>query len=294
MYFFPLQILAVGITSLAYLHFAELGRWTPLVFALGFCHYLVAMIYSARPLRSLATQGYSYLPFVLLLGAGWWLYDNRFPLEIYFALHHLFNEAYLKGKLFPDLDESRAPVHNMTLLALLHGSAYILLIRSQSLPIWLNGVLVVLFLVCVAVYLSRVWSARAAGSAGVTAFLNRTGLEWLCLVLVPVSFFYQFDFKLIVFYHFVIWGLLPLQHQLTSGRHRAALVYVGISVAAFLPFYLISPLGPPHWQVPYYLYAEQFLFWSYFHITVSFALSRAHPGWINYWFEPRLRATAPA
>lgn len=294
MYFFPLQVLAIGITFFAYLHFAEFSRWTPLVFALGFCHYLVAMIYSVRPLRSLAVQGHSYLPLAILLGAGWWLYDNRFPLELYFALHHLFNEAYLKGKLFPDINEPRGPFHGTTLLALLHGSAYILLIRSQALPPWLSGVLVVLFLVCVVVYLRRVWLARAGTAPGMAAFLNRTGLEWLSLLLVPISFFYQFDFKLIVFYHFVIWGLLPLQHQLITGRHRAALTYVGISVAAFLPFYLISPLGPPKWQVPYYLYGEQFFFWSYFHITVSFALSRSHPGWINYWFAPRLRGTAPA
>lgn len=292
MIFFPLQILSIALTAWLYLGLVEFSLWTPMVFALGFCHYVVAMIYSARPLHRLSTQSYSYLPLLLLLGAGWWLYEIDFPLAIFFAVHHLFNEAYLKAKIFPEIERAAGSPPAAFLLSLLHGSAYFLLVFSQAMSPWLAIALVVVLLWSLAAYLVRVRPLLQARQP--LKALNLVGFECLSVALVPVSFFYQFDFKLIVFYHFVIWGLLPLQHQLATGRIRQALSYVAISVAVFVPFYLVSPLGPPAYQVMYMHYAEQFFFWSYFHITISFALSRAHPGWINHWFAPRSGRQAPA
>ncbi len=290
--FFALQLASIAITIGAYLWFPTSSQWFALVFALGFCHYLLALIYSRRPMAALAGQPYSYLPVVLLLGVGWWLYDTRFPIEIYFALHHLFNEAYLKARLFPLHGDARDGASPGPLLAVFHGSAYLLLIRSQSFPLWLNGVLVAALLVSFALYLRRV-AARSA-HRGVAGYLNLAGFEWLNLALVPVSFYYQFDFLQVVFYHFVIWGFLPLAQQLKAGRYSSAGTYVTLTAVTLVAFAAVSPLGPLELRVPFRIYTEQFIFWSYLHITVSFALSRAHPGWINHWFAPRTPRAVPA
>lgn len=290
--FFLLQLASIGITVGAYLWFPTNSQWFSLVFALGFSHYLLALLYSRRPMTALAGQPYSYLPVVLLLGVGWWLYDSEFPIEIYFALHHLFNEAYLKARLFPLRRDPRSGVSAGALLAVFHGSAYLLLIRSQSFSVWLNVVLVVALLVSFSLYLRRV--ADRGEHRGLVGYLNLAGFEWLNLALVPVSFFYQFDFLQVVFYHFVIWGMLPLAQQLKAGRFTSAATYVGLTAVTLVAFAAISPLGPLEVRVPFGTYTDQFIFWSYVHITLSFALSRAHPAWINHWFAPRPGRAVPA
>jgi hypothetical protein len=40
-------------------------------------------------------------------------------------------------------------------------------------------------------------------------------------------------------------------------------------------------------NVPFSLFSKQFTLWSYIHITLSLALSNAHPKWIVDLFRPR-------
>ena len=55
--------------------------------------------------------------------------------------------------------------------------------------------------------------------------------------------------------------------------------YAGLSLAFAGVALLLSPLGPSATRLAMHTYSEQFLVWSYLHITLSFALSDAHPAW---------------
>jgi hypothetical protein len=81
----------------------------------------------------------------------------------------------------------------------------------------------------------------------------------------------------------------------TGGTALAA--YVASSIVVTGLFVLLSPIGPPSTRIGVQLFTEQFLFWSFAHITLSFALSNAHPDWVVRLFRagparPRLTAEA--
>lgn len=61
--------------------------------------------------------------------------------------------------------------------------------------------------------------------------------------------------------------------------------YAGLSVAAIGAFLLLSPLGPAPMRIGAASFTELFLLLSYLHITLSFALSDAHPRWAIRFFR---------
>lgn len=89
-----------------------------------------------------------------------------------------------------------------------------------------------------------------------------------------------------VLYHFVFWALYPLPRMMKKGFGEAG-KYIGINVALSVGFILISPAAfiPVHASMP--MWFTMFMVFSYLHITMSFALSTAHPAWITRWVQPR-------
>src|SRR5262245_25088742 len=77
--------------------------WLSLVYSLGLAHYLPSLVYSKRQFIELTQQPNILVPIFSLVILGTGLYFSRFPLFIYFALHHALNEAYiLNSTLSPD------------------------------------------------------------------------------------------------------------------------------------------------------------------------------------------------
>src|SRR5208282_6423635 len=69
--------------------------WLTIVYVLGFTHYMMAAIYSRRQLQEAYAQPLSLVPVLALAVFGIGFYSLQFPLLIFFALHHAFNEAYV-------------------------------------------------------------------------------------------------------------------------------------------------------------------------------------------------------
>jgi hypothetical protein len=253
-------------------------------FAWGFAHYLLALRYSGGQMRQLlgtATQVPALIGLVFLATT---LYQVAFPLFLYFGLHHALNEAYLSRLVVgPSSTRSRL---NAT-AALFHALAYLATLRwSRELagidPLWIWIGLAV----AGALLVRSVRQSGAAGSA--RQLLGLCAPEAAAAALVVVSLFVRVTFLQFVLYHFVLWTVLPIER--IGRRGRAAFVeYAALSFAAIGVAVLLSPLGPSSTRVSPRWFSEQFLLWSYLHITLSFALSDAHPKWAVDFFRGAVR-----
>lgn len=277
-------MLAVLATVLIFSLDLRSSTWLSLVFALGFVHYLLGLLYARRQTIQVLAQPHSRIPAVLVLGLGAALYYQNVPLYIYFAIHHAFNEVYVRDPLHAHLDGA---ARRRTTAVVFHASAYMLILTAQKLP--------APALILVASIVVGSFAAYMLDLVRIRAKLGWAGLADLCTIeiviiaLVPIAFFYQFQFIEVVLYHFLFWAVYPLVRMLErrGGGVGPVAGYLGLTLGALAVFWFISPAGSPHYKVPVELYYDQFVFWSYVHITLSFALSRAHPDWITRWFSPR-------
>ena len=76
--------------------------WLTIVYSVGFSHYLLGAIYSRQQFREVYAQPLSLFPVLALAIFGIGLYSLQFPLLIFFALHHAFNEAYVLKETTPE------------------------------------------------------------------------------------------------------------------------------------------------------------------------------------------------
>jgi len=282
-----MQCASIVATAVLYMNISVSTSWLSLVYGLGFSHYALALLYSTRAARPVLTQPHSLAALGVVIAAGTYLYLNVFPLYIYFGVHHVFNEVYMRRRLIPgELNTVALRISAVVL----HVIAYFLLLRAQAiaasgyLPLVLAGLVA-----AVGVYVSTLVRGRRALS--ISRWIDLTAFEVIVLALVPVAFVYPFTLEQVVCYHFIFWILYPLRRLTGSGLGRALGVYLILTMASIGVFLLISPLGPLTLRVPVRSFVDQFILWSYVHITLSFALSAAHPDWITRWFRPR---AAPA
>jgi len=280
-----MQCASIVATAVLYMNISVSTSWLSLVYGLGFSHYALALLYSTRAARPVLTQPHSLAALGVVIAAGTYLYLNLFPLYIYFGVHHVFNEVYMRRRLIPG---ELNTVALRTSAVVLHVIAYFLLLRAQAiaasgyLPVVLAGLVA-----AAGVYVSTLVRGRRALS--ISQWIDLTAFEVIVLALVPLAFVYPFTLEQVVCYHFIFWILYPLRRLTGSGP--ALGVYMILTVASIAVFLLISPLGPLTLRVPVRSFVDQFILWSYVHITLSFALSAAHPDWITRWFRPR---AAPA
>jgi hypothetical protein len=254
-------------------------------YSLGFSHYALSLHYSRDQVMGLARRGVA-LPMVLLVSLGAGLYWTRFSLLAYFAIHHAFNEGYLLRDSTPSRDTRAAQFRGSA--ALLHLCLYLVLLRHEpELPFTGAALPLALLLVSYAVF--GVCLVRLRPLTTGTDIVQSCAFEVIALGLVVASFYTRFTFLQLVLYHFILWALLPLEKMRVRGIPHFA-EYVGLQVLVTAAFVALSPIGL-HWtRANPVSFAQQFILWSYIHITASFALSRAHPDWIIRWFQPRPRS----
>ncbi len=284
-----LQVLAVALTAALVAYSAgNANFWFSVVFSLAFCHYLLALWYGRRHIVALAVQPAALLVLAEVLTLAYALYQGGFPLAAYFAVHHAFNEVYLRHARLPN--ELVAPMRLQLFSSItLHICVVLILIRLPHLE-FLFPVLWVLLIGSVGVWLSslnRYWS-RLDNSQRV----DQVMLELIVLGLLPISWYYQLTLVQIICYHVIFWTLYPLLRmvgQRQVGPTIGYLVLTGIVVAGFLA---ISPIGVYELKVRPDLFYSQFILWSWIHITLAFATSTAHPRWITRWFAASNRSSA--
>ncbi len=257
------------------------GRsWVGLVISFGLTHYLLSFYYAASRIRGLVASPALALPLVSLGLLLTVVYFLKFPLEIYFGIHHACNEGYLRryhrqaeGTADPQLPALRTLFHLAAYLCILRHDAHV----SQMPEAWLWLFLAV----------SGLLYARQVGIGNQQQGLARlkdTSVEWLMLAAVGLSFLVEITFLQMVMYHFVLWTIVPIPMLRAAGAHKLV-EYALLSVATLGLFSVltISQLGSS--IVPLSALFSQFYFWSYVHITTSFALSAAHPDWVVQLFR---------
>ena len=262
-----------------------LWRGSPLTFlwvtySVGFAHYLLALRYSGGQLRQVLQFPTRLLSLGGLALLGVALYQIDFPLLLYFGVHHALNEAYGRRSLVgPPSSLSRLNAS----AAAFHGLAFLTILRwaPELAPLDPNWVWAGLA-VTTGLLAREVWAVRSRGSR--SQILELCAPEATSAALVALSLFVRVTFLQIVLFHFVLWAVLPVD-RIRHRRASALAEYVALSAATIGAFLLLSPLGPWHTPSGVTLFNEQFLLWSYLHISLSFALSNAHPRWAIHFFR---------
>ena len=279
----PYQLVAV---AAAWMLFESFGYFEGmiLVWAIGFSHYLLGLIYSRRQLVSLVTTPGILLPMTVLAVAGGVLYFQQFPLLLYFGLHHAINEAYI-GNRFRDTNDRRL-LSGISFL--LHMTGFVLLAYSQRLQQAPESLTVLLVIFCGLAAVFFWLLLRDGGSPRSGGRVPMMASELMLMVLIPLDYgYYDIHLYHIVLYHFVFWAFYPAGGMLVRESYRSLLIYVFLTVVALWLFVSIKPdsmldaYGLGQDSLSYY---DWFFLLSYFHITLSFAISRTNPDWVVRYF----------
>lgn len=262
--------------------------WLSLLWSLAFVHYALALFYSRRRMALVASETHSLIPAVGVTLAGAALYLNQFSLLIYFGIHHVFNEVYLWNRTLPVSEDGRRRALRGSAV-LLNAFVYAVLLRHYSELSWIDPSLLFAGLLASYGYFFFCLS-RLHPSLGLVSLLNSCSFELFGLLLVILSLFTPIDLNHIVLYHFIFWSLYPIDKFYRQG-HGELTRYLVVSVVLLGIFLLFSPMGVSDRAASEYYYYEQFIFWSFVHITLSFFLSDGHPMWITRWFRVRPKAT---
>jgi hypothetical protein len=262
--------------------------WSSLLWSLAFVHYALALFYSRRRMALVTSQTHSLIPAVGVTLAGAALYLNQFSLLIYFGIHHVFNEVYLWNRtLSVPEDGGRRALRGSAVL--LNGFIYAVLLRHYSELSWIDPSLLFAGLLASYGYFFYCFN-RLHPSLSLFTLINSCSFELFGLLLVILSLFTPIGLNHIVLYHFIFWSLYPINKFYKQG-HGELTRYLVVSLVLLGIFLLFSPMGVSDRAASEYYYYEQFLFWSFVHITLSFFLSDAHPAWITRWFRLRPKAT---
>ena len=279
---FACRALALLATIAAAATITDASLWTAAVIAFGLSHYLLSFYYAAPQIKFLLTSPAHRVSGTTLLVTGSVLYFTKFPLAIFFGLHHAFNEGYLRNSTTPSdggvTDSIGAP------RALLHGLGYLVVVRHEAVLRNIPELLLWLGLAMAAAFYSRALrdnkSARRASAAG------SHSPELLLALVVLLSLQMEITFLQVVFYHFALWAINPLAGL--SKKGSAALTeYVALTIGSLIGFFVLTTTKLAGDFSDMAFWYGQFYFWSYVHITTSLALSKAHPAWIVRLFQPQ-------
>lgn len=282
---FRSRLLAIVLTVGLALLLDDWNLWVGFVISFGFAHYLLSIYYARRRIGELGRQRDLWVP---LLGLGMFLalvLFMRFPLEIYFGIHHACNEAYLRRYHQRD---SASPAGLAAARGLFHLAAYLSILRADPQVAVVPEPVLWTFLALSAGALV----VQAVSVAGPRAALRDSSVEGLVLIAVAASFFVNITFLQLVMYHFVLWTIVPV--PMIRRRGGGPLLEYGFLTAGSLMLFLVlTVLQGLGGRADLAFWYGQFFFWSYVHITTSFALSTAHPSWITQIFQPAGGAAGP-
>ncbi|MGB7451574.1 MAG: hypothetical protein WBM36_05560 [Lysobacterales bacterium] len=255
--------------------------WVGLVISFGLAHYLLSFYYAAGRMRGLVVSPTLALPLVSLGLLLLVVYFLEFPLQIYFGIHHACNEGYLRHyhRQANGIADSQLPAFR----TLFHLAAYLCILRHDAYVGQVPEIWLWLFLAVSGLLYARQLLIANQSLQGLSR-LRDSSVEWLVLGVIGLSLLVKITFLQMVMYHFVLWTIVPIPVLRAAGTHKLteyALLSVGtLGLFAALT---ISQLGSN--LVPLSAVYSQFFFWSYVHITASFALSAAHPDWIVQLFR---------
>ncbi|MCZ6782390.1 MAG: hypothetical protein O7G30_03685 [Proteobacteria bacterium] len=256
----------------------EPGAWTAVVWSISFGHYGIGLWYSRTQVLAAGRLPGGLLRFALLGVAGGTLYWSDWPLTYYFGIHHALNESYMLDRV--TRAASSRQVRSLRAAGLvLHLVLYAALLRHRS-PFamldaaWLLGALALSYT------LFAVMLARARDVMSRRELFDNASLEVVGLGLLAASTVVDFNVLQIACYHFIFWILYPIRAQGRAGG-RALLGYLALTLGVTSVFVAFSPLAIFETHFAKATYKELFVGLSFLHITLSFAVSSANPGWIR-------------
>lgn len=269
---------SLAITALLVILITNYDQWVSLVIGFGFAHYLLSFYYAASRVRITLSNPVLALPLASLGTLFAVIYFLDFPLEIYFGIHHACNEGYLryaspKGSCQQNGQLSAAR-------ALFHLAVYFIVLRQDPMVSQLPETFLWLLLFAASViYIFQLRAAKSAQRVGLNDLIKGSGVELMLLALVGLSFFFRITFLQVVMYHFVLWTIVPIPAIKSRGQYRLA-EYSLLTAGSLLLFLSVTMTQLFSSFMSLSFLYTQFIFWSYIHITTSFALSVAHPQWI--------------
>jgi hypothetical protein len=302
-YLAPMRALAVAATVLLMLAL-EWNRsegypntaYTSVILSLGLAHYAASFLYAGKPLSKLGSTTFAWLALVALFVVNMALYfapgNQETILLVYFGIHHVFNEVYIThramGGAFPRLWRLRvaAILLNAALYAaiLSHERFIAALVPIEALV----GALIVLG-VGYAFELRRAWPTLGRGRAADLVSVEVIGLIVAATVL---TFDINIRFLDVVFYHFVFWAIYPVAKLAKVAGWQGVRRYGLLNAALMALAFAASPFGIVHYALGPSLFLQAFFFFSFLHISASFAVSDQHPAWIIRLFRPQSSALA--
>ncbi len=259
-------------------------RWESWVYILGLSHYLCALVYSKKQIHQLPrAYDFSWKAALTVLVTSPLLILDGFSLLFLFGFHHAFNEAYLVDRATRVQKDS--VVRSLrTASIVLYFLVYLFLLKKEpGLDRVPPQVLVGILFFGYAVFFYFLFRARRALSR--SEFIDNCAAEIFSLFIIGFSFYFDVKFHHVVAYHFILWAIRPLPRFLRSDPAGLS-KYLALTGLLFGAFYLISPMGWVYYPLQGSFFYMQFAIWSYLHITLSFALSDFHPGWIVRFFRP--------
>ena len=282
---FSSRALALLATVTAAASITDNSLWLAAVVAFGLSHYVLSFYYAAPQIKFLVTSPAHQLSGVTLLVAGSVLYLTKFPLAIFFALHHAFNEGYLRRSTAPS--EGSVTESVGAARALLHGLGFMVVIRHEAalrnipeMLLWLG------FAMAAAFYWRAVSADKDVPHASVA---GSSSPEVLLFLVVLLSLQMEISWLQVVFYHFALWAIHPIAGLSKKGS-AAMTEYVALTIGSLIGFFVMTTTKLASDFLDMAFWYGQFLFWSYVHIATSLALSKAHPAWIVRLFQPQAAA----
>lgn len=258
--------------------------WLSMVYILGFGHYFMSLLYSKKQVKQVLERPYSRWSLVGLFLLGFFTYRYQFPLVIYFGIHHAFNEVYLLNRTIrPQVQDQIKALR--TAGVLLNFLVYLFLLRGYP-ELQLMNAKIILFFVSFSYVFFFYILFKLRTDLKVLELIDNCALEVLSIFFLIGSFFFSIRFTDIVCFHFFFWMLYPVPKLIRTER-LALYRYLGLTILTLVPAFLLSPYGLVSYGLQGSFFQNQFILWSFIHITVSFALSDSHPAWITRWFKPR-------
>ncbi len=292
---YSMRLAAIALAVLAAVGIRNDVAWQSTVTSIGFGHYLLSIWYARGRLSKLGAEWSTALPTLGAVIVGTILYAIGFPLIIYFAAHHVCNEAYIVATdgLSPRSERrlrlTAIALHTLLYFALLRSEfaevfvrrGYLASVADMQRPgAWFFAPLAIAYVS----YFAMLWAVRRRLDR--RSLLELSVVEIAGLGLLAASFWTPIRFLDVVCYHFVFWWFYPASKLAVRGGGRAVLQYAAWMAALVGATFLLSPAVLPDYPFRDSVYLKQFLLWSHIHITSSFFLSNAHPAWIRRWFMP--------
>jgi len=261
--------------------------WMSITLSLGLGHYSLSLVYAKNQYAQLVQNTHLLIPLSTLIILGTTLYLTNFPLVIFFSFHHVLNEVYLVNRAMKIDDEKWQKLFR-TSAVILNFFIYFVILRDNKDMAFIDIHILYNFLyiglaISYLVFLFSLFKLRKTNRG--SQFIDSCAFEIMGLILVIASHYVQIKFLDVVCYHFIFWIFYPISKLAEQGTRVLTRYLLSTFVVTTIVF-MLSPAGLFFYRLSNSLFWSHFIFWSYIHVTSSFALSNAHPRWLLKLFRP--------